>query len=113
LGIVLCVTVAKPDPSIFRAALDRLWVPAEHVLMVGDRGGYDGAATAVGSTSLLVVERLDSPGWLPIRLVYYAGRKLDLTVDPIAELSQSNGQDRAAITNHDQLGRQVTSRSAR
>jgi len=46
--------VAKPDPSIFRAALDRLGLPADQVLMVGDRCAYDGAATAVGITTLLV-----------------------------------------------------------
>lgn len=36
--------VAKPDPAIFRAALDGLEMPASHLLMVGDRGGWDGAA---------------------------------------------------------------------
>ena len=46
--------VAKPDPAIFRIALDRLGLPARDVLMVGDRGAWDGAATAVGITTLLL-----------------------------------------------------------
>lgn len=46
--------VAKPDPAIFRAALDGLDMPASEVLMVGDRGGWDGAAVDVGMTTLLL-----------------------------------------------------------
>lgn len=46
--------VAKPDPAIFRAALDGLDMPASDVLMVGDRGGWDGAAVDVGMTTLLL-----------------------------------------------------------
>ncbi|MFB7888137.1 HAD family hydrolase [Cellulosimicrobium cellulans] len=46
--------VAKPDPAIFRAALDGLDLPASDVLMVGDRGGWDGAAVDVGMTTLLL-----------------------------------------------------------
>ena len=46
--------VAKPDPAIFRAALDGLDLPASDVLMVGDRGGWDGAAADVGMTTLLL-----------------------------------------------------------
>lgn len=46
--------VAKPDPAIFQAALDRLDLPASDVLMVGDRGGWDGAAVDVGMTTLLL-----------------------------------------------------------
>jgi len=46
--------VAKPDPAIFEAALDRLDLPAEDVLMVGDRGAWDGAAAAVGITTLIL-----------------------------------------------------------
>jgi FMN phosphatase YigB (HAD superfamily) len=48
------VGVAKPDPAIFRAALDGLGLPASDVLMVGDRGGWDGAAVDVGMTTLLL-----------------------------------------------------------
>lgn len=46
--------VAKPAPTIFRAALDGLDMPASDVLMVGDRGGWDGAAVDVGITTLLL-----------------------------------------------------------
>lgn len=46
--------VAKPDPAIFTAALDRLGLPAEQVLMVGDRGAWDGAAAELGITTLLL-----------------------------------------------------------
>ncbi|MFE7603889.1 HAD family hydrolase [Brachybacterium paraconglomeratum] len=46
--------LAKPDPAIFRAALDGLGVPASDVLMVGDRAGWDGAALDVGMTTLLL-----------------------------------------------------------
>lgn len=46
--------VAKPDPAIFRFALDRLGLPAREVLMVGDRGAWDGAAAAIGITTLVV-----------------------------------------------------------
>ena len=48
------VGVAKPDRRIFEIALQRLGVPAQQVLMVGDRGGWDGAATELGMTTLLV-----------------------------------------------------------
>ncbi|MEA9984675.1 aminoglycoside 6-adenylyltransferase [Subtercola sp. RTI3] len=37
---------------------------------------------------VLVVERLDMPGWYPSRLVYYVGGKLDLTVIPAAAISE-------------------------
>lgn len=46
--------VAKPDPRIFRAALAQLGLAAADVLMVGDRGAWDGAAAALGITTLLV-----------------------------------------------------------
>lgn len=36
---------------------------------------------------VLVVERLDNPGWHPTRLVYYAGGKLDFTIIPATALS--------------------------
>lgn len=46
--------VAKPDPEVFAIALERLGLPAEQVLMVGDRGAWDGAAVDVGMTTLLL-----------------------------------------------------------
>ncbi|MFF5207303.1 HAD family hydrolase [Streptosporangium sp. NPDC000396] len=68
--------IAKPDPSVFAVALERLGFTAEEVLMVGDRAGWDGAAAEVGITTLLlpqlraVSERrlhrvldLTVPGW--------------------------------------------------
>jgi FMN phosphatase YigB (HAD superfamily) len=48
------VGVAKPDRRIFEIALDRLGLPADQVLMVGDRAGWDGAATDLGMTTLLL-----------------------------------------------------------
>lgn len=36
---------------------------------------------------VLVVERLDAPGWFPSRVVYYVGGKLDLTVIPVDRLT--------------------------
>ncbi len=48
------VGVAKPDRRIFEIALERIGLPAEAVLMVGDRGGWDGAAIELGMTTLLV-----------------------------------------------------------
>lgn len=46
--------VAKPHPAIFRSALTGLGLPASAVLMVGDRGAWDGAAVDVGMTTLLL-----------------------------------------------------------
>jgi FMN phosphatase YigB (HAD superfamily) len=70
------VGVAKPDPSIFTTALERLGLDAHEVLMVGDRAGWDGAAVERGVTTLVlpplgaVTERrlhhvldLVVPGW--------------------------------------------------
>jgi FMN phosphatase YigB (HAD superfamily) len=55
------VGAAKPDPRIFRAALDGLGVDAADALMVGDRGAWDGAAAAHGMTAL-VLPPLTTPG---------------------------------------------------
>ena len=46
--------VAKPDPAIFAAALERLGLGAQDVLVVGDRATHDGAAVEVGMTALLL-----------------------------------------------------------
>lgn len=58
--------VQKPDPRIFRIALDELGVGPQEALMVGDRPAYDGAAIALGMPTLLLAplrdvadERLD------------------------------------------------------
>jgi FMN phosphatase YigB (HAD superfamily) len=48
------VGLAKPDPAVFRLALERLGLPASDVLMVGDRGAWDGAAADVGITTLVL-----------------------------------------------------------
>ena len=48
------VGVAKPDRQIFEIALQRLGPSAAQVLMVADRGGWDGAATELGMTTLLL-----------------------------------------------------------
>ncbi|MBO3090065.1 HAD family hydrolase [Cellulomonas sp. zg-ZUI40] len=46
--------VAKPDPAIFRYALEGLHLEPHDVLMVGDRGPWDGAAAELGITTLLL-----------------------------------------------------------
>ncbi|MGH3988202.1 MAG: HAD family hydrolase [Pseudonocardiaceae bacterium] len=46
--------VAKPNPKIFAIALERLGLPAHEVLMVGDRGAWDGAAAEAGITTLIL-----------------------------------------------------------
>jgi HAD superfamily hydrolase (TIGR01509 family) len=48
------VGAIKPDPAIFAAALDRLGVPAENALMVGDSDEADGGARALGCGFALV-----------------------------------------------------------
>lgn len=46
--------VAKPDPAIFQFALDHLGMRPDEVVMVGDRGAWDGAAAALGITTLVL-----------------------------------------------------------
>jgi FMN phosphatase YigB (HAD superfamily) len=46
--------IQKPDPAIFRLALDLLGTRAEQTLMVGDRPSRDGVAIEVGMPTLLV-----------------------------------------------------------
>ena len=46
--------VQKPDPRIFRLALDKLGTEADRTLMVGDRAGPDGGALDVGMPTLLL-----------------------------------------------------------
>ena len=48
------VGVVKPNPEIFRRALDRLEVPAAETLMVGDSWRHDGGAAALGIRSLIL-----------------------------------------------------------
>ncbi|WP_380167836.1 HAD family hydrolase [Jannaschia sp. R86511] len=48
------VGAAKPDPVVFEHALQQMGLAAAEVLMVGDRGTHDGAAAAVGITTLLL-----------------------------------------------------------
>ena len=48
------VGAVKPDPEIFQTALDRLAVPAENTLMVGDSDEADGGARALGCGFALV-----------------------------------------------------------
>ncbi len=48
------VGAVKPDPAIFQTALDRLGVPAERALMVGDSDEADGGARALGCGFALV-----------------------------------------------------------
>ena len=46
--------VQKPDPSIYRIALDALGAPADATLMVGDRPSHDGAAALLGIDTLIL-----------------------------------------------------------
>jgi HAD superfamily hydrolase (TIGR01549 family) len=46
--------IQKPDPAIFRLALDALQVRPTEALMVGDRPSHDGGAVAVGIPTLLL-----------------------------------------------------------
>ena len=46
--------VQKPDPAIFRLALDALGVEPAEAFMVGDRASHDGGAVAVGIPTLLL-----------------------------------------------------------
>ncbi|MFI9011623.1 HAD family hydrolase [Actinosynnema sp. NPDC053489] len=46
--------VVKPDPAIFRTALDALGTEPRETLMVGDRSTHDGAGVEVGLPTLLV-----------------------------------------------------------
>ncbi|MFE2542361.1 HAD family hydrolase [Actinacidiphila glaucinigra] len=46
--------VCKPDPAIFRSALDALEVGPDDALMVGDRSAYDGAAVEAGIATVLL-----------------------------------------------------------
>jgi putative hydrolase of the HAD superfamily len=49
------VGVAKPDPAIFRLALDRLGVPASAAVMVGDVPSIDiDGARAAGVRAVLI-----------------------------------------------------------
>lgn len=48
------VGAVKPDPHIFRVALDRLGVRAEEAVMVGDSEENDGAARDLGCDFVLV-----------------------------------------------------------
>ncbi|EHK86707.1 HAD family hydrolase [Saccharomonospora azurea] len=48
------VGAIKPDPAVFRIALDRLGVSAERTLMVGDSKEADGGATQLGCAFALV-----------------------------------------------------------
>jgi putative hydrolase of the HAD superfamily len=42
------ISLVKPDPAVFRAALDRIGAPAQEVLFIDDRAENVTAATSVG-----------------------------------------------------------------
>ncbi|MHB1164990.1 MAG: HAD family hydrolase [Candidatus Nanopelagicales bacterium] len=48
------VGAVKPDHRIFEAALDRLGLPAERVLMVGDNAHDDGGGASLGLRTLIL-----------------------------------------------------------
>lgn len=49
--------LVKPDPRIFTLAADRLGLPAEECVFVGDHPHADGGAVRAGMTSILVPTR--------------------------------------------------------
>lgn len=53
--------LVKPDPRIFRLAADRLGIPADQCVFVGDTPQVDGDAVHAGMTSLLVPITGDIP----------------------------------------------------
>lgn len=52
--------VQKPNPRIFRVALDELGVEPAKALMVGDRATHDGAAIELGILTLLIPALTDT-----------------------------------------------------
>ncbi len=71
--------VQKPDPAIFRLALDGLGVEPSAALMVGDRPSHDGAAASIGIDTLI----------LPVRSATTAVRspRLDVVLQIVGETS--------------------------
>jgi HAD superfamily hydrolase (TIGR01509 family) len=53
------VGVAKPDPRIFIMALDRLDVPADQAIMVGDTPGTDIAGARAAGVKAALIDPLD------------------------------------------------------
>ncbi len=52
--------VQKPDPAIFRLALDELGVSPAQTLMVGDWASHDGPAVSLGMPTLLLPDLTDA-----------------------------------------------------
>ena len=52
--------VQKPDPAIFRLALDALGAEPARTLMVGDRASHDGIAASLGVDTLILPVRAGS-----------------------------------------------------
>jgi FMN phosphatase YigB (HAD superfamily) len=48
------VEAAKPDPAIYRIALERLGVRAEEAVFVDDQAAYCDGAVAVGMSTFLI-----------------------------------------------------------
>jgi 2-haloalkanoic acid dehalogenase type II len=53
--------IAKPDPAIFRHALDRLGVAAAEALHVGDSDETDGAGARAAGIDVVIVDRGSAP----------------------------------------------------
>lgn len=67
---VIPIIVGKPEPTMYRTALERLNIPAERVLVVGDRPETDIAgAQLIGCHTALVLSgvtnRAQANAWLP------------------------------------------------
>jgi FMN phosphatase YigB (HAD superfamily) len=63
--------VAKPDPAIFRAALDRAEVEPEDAIFVGDSVEFDMAGARAAGIPPVWLNRhgqvWSEPGWRPVR----------------------------------------------
>jgi putative hydrolase of the HAD superfamily len=61
--------VAKPDPAIFRAALDRLGAPADGAVHVGDSLEHDVAGARAAGLDAVLVARNGAPAPEGVRVV--------------------------------------------
>jgi len=75
--------VEKPDPAIFRLALDRLHLPADAVAYVGDQPFFDvEPATAVGMQGVLLDRRGRHPDHAGTRITSLTELSTALGLDP-------------------------------
>jgi putative hydrolase of the HAD superfamily len=63
------VGIPKPSPEVFKEALRRLGVAAQHALYVGDRPEIDGAGASAAGIASIMIDRTGRgatprPGWI-------------------------------------------------